>query len=497
MAHSTHRNSAHVVAGYVGTALVFIGALLLVPLAVLFAYPEEARWAPCIIFPAVTTMTFGYLVYYVGAKNFSHMALSRVEAAGTTALIWLFAIIAYAVPLVVAGILTVPQAIFESTSGLTTTGLSVTDVASCPRMFLMHRSMMHYVGGVGLILVLTCIVSDSHGLKMYSAEGHTEHLLSTTASSARTVLILYTAIIALGTIAYIVAGMPAFDAVNISISAVSTGGFAVRPDSLASYDSIPIELITIVLMIAGATNFLLNFMLLQGKIRAFFKHVETLVFMGIIIGATLAIATMLLTDGQAVSPLQAVRLSLFQTVSVMTSTGLQTIPSFSILAPGILYILIFLMIVGGEAGSTSGGIKVYRLAVYSKGLFWALREKFGHRRRVYSNKVNRFGKLMECSKDEVSAVQTFVGVYVGLFVICGLVFTLFGAPVGSAVFEAAACLGNTGVGVGFIQGGSSPVVLVTASVIMLFGRLEIFPLVFGLRWMIRGIGEEARHVARR
>ena len=494
---SAHRNSTHVVAGYVGTALIFIGALLLVPLAVLVACPEEAHWAPCIIFPAVTTMVFGYLVYYFGAKNFSQMALTRVEAAGTTTLIWLFAIVAYAVPLVVAGILTVPQAIFESTSGLTTTGLSVTDVASCPRMFLMHRSMMHYVGGVGLILVLTCIVSDSHGLKMYSAEGHTERLLSTTASSARTVLILYTAIIALGAIAYIVAGMPAFDAVNISISAVSTGGFAVRPDSLASYGSFPIELITIVLMIAGATNFLLNFMLLQGKIRAFFKHVETLVFMGIIIGTTLAIATMLLTDGQAVSPLQAVRLSLFQTVSVMTSTGLQTIPSFSILAPGILYILIFLMIVGGEAGSTSGGIKVYRLAIYSKGLFWALREKFGHRRRVYSNKINRFGKLMECSRDEISTVQTFVGVYVGLFVICGLVFTLFGAPVGAAVFESAACLGNTGVGVGFIQSGSSPIVLITASVIMLFGRLEIFPLIFGLRWMIRGIGEEARHVARR
>lgn len=495
--HKVHRSSTHVVAGYVGTALIFIGALLLVPLAILPAFPDETRWAPCIIFPAVSTMAFGYLIYYFGAKNFSQMALSRVEAAGTTTLIWLFAIIAYAAPLVAAGILTVPQAIFESTSGLTTTGLSVTDVASCPKVFLMHRSMMHYVGGVGLILVLTCIVSDSHGLKMYSAEGHTEHLLSTTASSARTVLILYTGIIAIGAIAYVAFGMPVFDAVNISISAVSTGGFAVRPDSLASYASFPIELITIVLMIAGATNFLLNFMLLQGKFRSFLKHAETPVFLGIIVCVSFVVAAMLVADEQANSPLQALRVGLFQTVAVMTSTGLQTIPSFGMLAPGILYAFVFLMIVGGEAGSTSGGIKVYRLVVYSKGVFWALREKFGHRRRVYSNKISRFGKHMECSRSEVSSVQTYVGVYIGLFVVCGFVFALFGASLGDAVFEAASCLGNTGVSIGFIQGTSSPVVLIVASIIMLFGRLEIFPLIFAAKWMTRGVGEEMRHVTRR
>ena len=424
---SLHRNSGHAVAGYVGLALVFIGAMLLVPLLTLVAYPDEVRYAPCIIFPGVLTMLVGYLVYFFGARDAAAMALSRAEAAGVTVLIWILAVAAYALPLVAAGLLTVPQAIFESTSGLTTTGLSVVDVAACPHVMLMHRGMMHYVGGVGLILVLTCIVSDAHGLKLYSAEGHTERLLSSTASSARMVLALYTGIIALGAAAYVIAGMPVFDAINISISAVSTGGFAVRPDSMAAYNSFPI--------------------------------------------------------------------GLFQTVSVMTSTGLQTIPSFGLLVPGILYLLVFLMIVGGEAGSTSGGIKVYRLVVYSRGLIWSLRERFGHRRRVYSTKINRFGKLIPCSKDEIASIQTFVGVYVGLLVICGFLFTLFGASVGDAVFEAASCLGNTGISVGFLNAGSSPVVLIAGSVAMLFGRLEIFPLIFGLRWMLQSIEEEVRHAA--
>ena len=470
---------------------------MLVPLLGLFAYPDEAEWAPSIIFPSVGTMLFGYLVYFFGAKNFTSITLTRVEAAGVTTLIWVLAVIAYAVPLVVSGLLTVPQAIFESTSGLTTTGFTVVDVSQCPRIMLLHRTMMHYVGGVGLILVLSCIVSDAHGLKMYSAEGHTERLLSSVVGSARMVLVLYTALIALGVVAYVVAGMPVFDAINISVSAVSTGGFAVRPDSMASYDSVAIEVITIVLMLAGATNFLLNFMLVQGKLTSFLRHAETLAFGGIVIAATLVIAAMLLADGETPDLFEAVRTSLFQTVSVMTSTGLQTVPSFALLASGILYVLVFLMIVGGEAGSTAGGIKVYRLVVYSRGLMWSLRERFGHRRRVYSTKINRFGKHIECSKEEIASVQTYVGVYVGLLVICGFVFALFGASVGDAVFEAASCLGNTGVGVGFIQASSSPVVLLAGSAAMLLGRLEIFPLVFGIRWMLYGIREEARSVAHR
>lgn len=496
-ARGVHRNSSHAAAGYVGLALILVGAMMLLPLTALPFFPQETDLAPCLIFPSVGTMLAGYLIYYFGAKGAAAMTLTRVEAAGVTTLIWALAVVAYALPLVLSGLLDVPEAVFESTSGLTTTGFTVIDVASCPNIMLLHRSMMHYVGGVGLILVLTCVVSDAHGLKMYNAEGHTERLLSGVSSSARMVLVLYTGIIVAGAVAYVVAGMPLFDAVNISISAVSTGGFAVRPDSMASYDSFAIELITVVLMIAGATNFLLNFMLLHGRFRAFFRHAETLAFGGIIAVSTLLVAAMLLAGGQAETPFEAARVGLFQTVSVMTSTGLQTVPSFASLLSGILFVLVFLMVVGGEAGSTAGGIKVYRLVVYAKGLLWSLRESFGHRRRVYSTKINRFGKSIECTKGEVSAVQVYVGVYMTLLAACAFVFALCGASLGDAVFEAASCLGNTGIGVGFVQNGSPAVVLLAGSAAMLFGRLELFPLAFGIRWMLHGIGEEARNGARR
>lgn len=493
---SVHRNSAHAVAGYVGLAVIALGVALLVPLAVLPFYPEETGIATCFIFPGVGAMLVGYLVYFFGARDFATLALSRAEAAGVILIVWLSAIILFAIPLIISGTLDIVPAIFESTSGLTTTGLSVVDVASCPKIVLMHRGMMHYMGGVGLILVLTCIVNDAHGLKAYSAEGHTERLVSSVAGTARMILLLYTGIIALGAVAYVVAGMPVFDAINISISAVSTGGFAVRPDSLASYDSVAVEAITVVLMMAGATNFLLNFMLVQGRFRSFINHAETPAFLGIA-AVSSAVFAILLLSSQSDSVLHALRVGVFQTVSVMTSTGLQIIPSFASLVSPILYFLVFLMVVGGEAGSTAGGVKVYRIVVYSKGLIWALRDKFGHRRRVYSNKINRFGKRIACPQEEISSVQTFMGAYVGLLIICGFVFALFGASVGDAIFEAASCLGNTGVSVGFLQADSSPAVLLVASGAMLLGRLEIFPLIFGARWMIRSAKEEIRYAFER
>ena len=111
--------------------------------------------------------------------------------------------------------------------------------------------------------------------------------------------------------------------------------------------------------------------------------------------------------------------------------------------------------------------------------------------------ANRFGKRIECRPEEVSNVHTFVGVYVGLLVICGFVFALFGASVGDAVFEAASCLGNTGIGVGFLHAESPSAVLIVASAAMLFGRLEIFPLIFGMRWMLQAVKEEVRYAVQR
>ena len=144
---------------------------------------------------------------------------------------------------------------FEATAGLTTTGLSIVDVASCSHLMLLHRSMMHFFGGVGLLLVLASLVSDNGVLRIYNAEGHTDRLLPSVAGTAPMILALYIGRYRRRRVRLVVCGMPLFDAVNMSISAVSTGGFAVESASVGAYESASIEVVSIVLMMLGATNF--------------------------------------------------------------------------------------------------------------------------------------------------------------------------------------------------------------------------------------------------
>lgn len=489
--------SSRSIVRYVGIALIFVGFVLLIPMAVLLVWPQEYHLAPYYAIPSVLVAIAGYLIYFYSGQQAARV-LNRREAGSVIVLVWICAILVNAIPLALTDTLDGVKALFEATSGLTTTGFTVVDVDSCPKMILLHRSLMHYLGGVGLILFMTCVISDSRGLGLYNAENHADRLLAGSVRSARAILVLYTGIIAVGAIAYVIEGMPLFDAVNISISAVSTGGFAVRGDSLASYDSLAIELTTVVLMMAGASNFLLNFMLLQGRFRAVLKHVETLAFFGIVAVATLIVGVLVLSESQSMGLLQSLRVSLFHVVSIMTSTGLQTVDSEFFFAPSILFVFIILMFVGGEAGSTAGGIKVYRVVVHLKSILWHARDRIDHSRRIHRNEVNRFGKRMECGLSERLSISSFIGIYFLLYGLCIFAFVLCGASLDAAFFDAASCLGNTGFGVGFVGPDSSSPVLIVACVAMLFGRLEILPIMFGFIWMAQGIKRSTRnHVGKR
>lgn len=474
--------------GYLGYALMFAGGIVMSPLLALPLYPQEAHLAPLFIFTGIGSMLIGYLSYFMSIRDLERGRLSKAEGAAVITASWIAAIVVFCVPCVASGLYTVPQAVFETTSGLSTTGLSITDVASCPRLFLLYRSAMHFFGGVGLLLVLASLVSDNGLLSVYSAEGHTDRLLPSVTQTARVVLLLYCSYIVLGIVAYAVLGMPIFDAVNISISAVSTGGFAVHPDSIAAYGSPAIELVSVALMLLGATNFLAAYLLIRGDFAAFVHHAETKMLCLTVVSFTALVSVMFISRGEFGSAPQAVLASLFHVVSVLTTTGFQTIDSFAVLPSTVLMLFMILMFFGGEAGSTSGGIKLYRIVVLGKTLFWELRDRFGHRRNVYSHKISRFGKRIECEEQERRDVFSFVALYIALFVVGSFVFTLAGYSLGDSVFEFASCLGNVGVSIGLISADATPLVLWTASAGMLLGRLEIIPVFLGIwkLWTLSG-----------
>lgn len=481
---------SRLVIGYLGLYAILVGMMVLMPLATLIFYPSEANYAPCFVLPGIISVLIGYVTFYTLISGREKDRLRKNDGPIIIVSSWLVAILVCAIPFVLSGNYNFTQAIFETTSGLTTTGLSITDVANCPHIFLIHRSLLHFFGGVGLVLIMVSVFSDSHGLTIYNAEGHTDKLLPNMAQSARMILGLYAGFILAGILAYCLAGMPLFDAINTSISALSTGGFTVNPESIGGYHSATIEVISIILMLLGATNFLLNFLLLRGDFRAYFLNTETKAFYLVIGSFTVAMAIILLSSGFFDTAPTAFLESLFMVVSVITTTGFQTISSFALLPSGALFLLMLLMLMGSETGSTAGGIKIYRIAVLVKSLLWSLRAKFAHRRSIFSRNIERYGERKECTETEQRDISMFINLYITVFLIGTFIFTLTGYSLQDSAFEFASALGDVGVSIGVCTAGASPVVLWTGAIGMLVGRLELIPVFIG----VRGILSDARRL---
>ena len=172
---------------------------------------------------------------------------------------------------------------FESVSGYTTTGLSVADVSRMPKIFLFHRSFMQFCGGLGFVMFMVSFVQEKQSMNLYSAEGHTDKIMPNLKSTARAIFFLYAVCLFLGSIMYVVCGLPVFDSILHTMGALSTGGFSNKADSTGAYDSISIELVTMILMIIGTTNFAALLLLVNGKIKQFGRLSEIRLMAGLLL----------------------------------------------------------------------------------------------------------------------------------------------------------------------------------------------------------------------
>jgi trk system potassium uptake protein TrkH len=223
--------------------------------------------------------------------------------------------------------------------------------------------------GVGIIVLALTILSSPavNIMRLYSAEGRDERILPSIRHTARTILNIYVLYTVIGIILFIAAGMPIFDSVFYTFSALSTGGFAMQNASLGFYHSIWIELVAIIIMIIGATNFALHYTVLKGNWREYFKDIETRVSWPLIIIGTIIVAVYLYNSPYyAQDFLLSLRLSVFQVVSAITTTGLQTSsgPEITNQYAGLaIFVLTLLMVIGAGSCSTGGGIKWIRIGI--------------------------------------------------------------------------------------------------------------------------------------
>ena len=472
------------IVGYVGTIIMGMGLALLLPLSLLPIYRSEVNEIWFFIIPSIIAFGFGYGMRSVMGSG-EEATLTLHEGGVIVLLAWFGAAIISAIPFILSGKLNFTQAMFESVSGLTTTGLSVVDVTETSNMFLLWRSLMQFIGGAGLAVIMLSAIIGPHGLGLYHAEARSDKLLPNVARSTKLIMVIYIGYITSGTILYIIAGMPWFDAINHSISAVSTGGFSTNPDSIGAYDSVSIELITIILMLMGTTNFAAHYVLLKGELKKFFQIGE-IRFMFLTLAIAIPAAFYFFLYKLYGSLGKGIRVAVFELTSALTTTGYSTVGyddwnSFTI------FILILLMIIGGGAGSTAGGLKQYRVYIMLKSLVWNIKGYLLPQNVVRQNYVIRPEGKYYVSENHALDISIFAMLYMMTFVVGVLVMLAHGSSFQDSIFEYASTLGTVGLSVGVTAPDLPGVVLWTQIAGMMLGRLEFLVVFFAGLKMIRDL----------
>lgn len=456
-----------------GYVIMLLGIIMLIPCICLFFYPEERHIAHDFILPGVMSILVGYLLRTI-TNGYASKNLNRNEGFLIVFLIWIASIFIGAFPFFLSGKYTFTQAVFESASGFTTTGMSITDLNNATHMLLLYRSTLHFFGGVGLILILTIVLSQVYGMQLFSAEGHKDALTPNLKNSARYIFFIYVGLIVTGTIAYIICGMGPFDAVNHAISAVATGGFSTKEESIGYYHNYGISAVSIVLMLAGATNFMSTLFLFKGKVKEFFFHCETRILFGLVIVTTPIVAALMYQEGAVPQFGKALAEALFQVVSILTTTGFVTM-SADWLNAGLSSVpLLLLLMIGGNSGSTAGGIKSYRVGFIFKQIRWTFQDMISTNRVHHPRHIIQYGKRVPVSKQETDQINTYILLYIGTCLLGVFGLTCYGYAFRDALMECFSIIGTVGVSVGVVSPHMETGAYWICVVLMLVGRLEVY-----------------------
>jgi trk system potassium uptake protein TrkH len=470
---------AAVVFRILGILLMVFSTTMLPPAAVGFIYRDHT------VMPFINgfmiLMVLGFVLWF----NLRHVKREMRLRDGFVVVVmfWAGLGIAGAVPLMLAERpdVSFAEAVFESISALTTTGATVlVGLDVLPRSILFYRQQLQWLGGMGIIVLAVAILPmlGIGGMQLYRAETpgpvKDSKLTPRITETAKALWYVYLLLTAACMAAYWAAGMDGFDALAHAFSTVAIGGFSPHDASIGYFDSPLIEAIAVFFMAIAGVNFALHFMVLRtGNLRAYLRDAEFKTFMLLLVAASATTVIYLYVTGVATDFVDALRLGIFQTVSVATTTGFTT-ADFSAWPTFVAVSLLLLSFIGGCAGSTGGGMKVIRFILLFK---QSMRETM---RLIHPNAtiVVKVGDK-PLSDRVVEAVWGFFSAYVFVFVVFMLIMLATGMDQVTAFSAVAASLNNLGPGLGNVAANYSNISdlqMLVLSFAMLMGRLEIFTL---------------------
>lgn len=373
----------------------------------------------------------------------------------------------------------VTDALFETISGFTTTGASIfADVEHIPHGILFWRSMTHWIGGMGIIVMSLAIfpLLEIGGMQLYKAEvaGPTKDKLAPrVVDTARLLWQVYVLISALEAILLLLGGMSLFDSLCHTFGTVATGGFSTKNSSIGFYNSAYIDVVVALFMFVSATNFALHYAAMRGGLKTYGRNNEFIFF-----ASMAAIAILIVTVSTSLTQyhgdfLEGLRRSMFNVISVITCTGYAN-ADFALWSPVAQVILLLLLFPGGSAGSTSGAMKQVRVMLLLKNAVAELK-RIVHPKAVVPVRLD--GRAVE--PGILTTIATFTTLYISTFAVSSIILAFLGLDMVSAMSAVASCLANMGPGLGSVgpMANYEHVPLLGKWILMacmLLGRLEFF-----------------------
>lgn len=456
-----------VVVKYLGGSLIILGGAFLLTAAVSFMLAEKAGFLAFYVVIAAVSAAAGWVLYRMAPEK----EINVLEAAAIASLSFLVASFTGAVPFVALAGMPALDAWFEAMSGFTTTGFSLLDVDTSPGSVLFLRALSQWFGGMGfVVLTVSFLVTTGSSAVTFLKEEIPEKVFPRIARHVQLIVITYVILTVLGIVMLAISGLGLYDAVCYTLSGVSTGGFAVHRNSIADlpyhFAAIPL----IIIMITGSVSFILYYRSWKTNINfraaaaAFFRNSQVILLLVFIL--VLGLLLSLGIEG----PDRFIH-GFILAASAQTTTGYYTIEPSSL--PGFALVLVIgAMFIGGSMGSTSGGVKLFRIIQLFATLNRFIVKYLFPRETVLPGEVAGKG----IAKEELPGIFYVIAIY-GVFIFIGtVIFAAAGYDPLSSVFEVTSAVGTVGLSTGVVEPGLNQGLKLLLIFLMWVGRLEFLPL---------------------
>lgn len=466
----------------VGILTFFLGLLMAVPLLCAIYFNDSSVASLIKSMAATTTAGAGLYLFFRGQKT---EYLSQREGMAIVAIGWTAVGLFGALPFYWNGVFDVfIDAFFESVSGFTTTGASVmTNIEGVPKGLLLWRSLIQWLGGMGIIVLSVAILPflGVGGMQLYKAEVPSpvpDKLKPRISDTAKILWKVYALISLAQLFMLLIGGMEFYDALCHTLTTLPTGGFSIKNLSIAHYDSLYFDGVMMIFMVLAGINFSLHYQFMKGGSLAFWKDSECRFFLAVVLVLSLVVSVDI--HGAVYRSIgESLRFGSFQVISIVTTTGFATAdynqwPAMSQL------ILLFCMFLGASAGSTGGGMKCMRIMICFK---YCYKELFNllHPHAVTTVKIG--GKSV--SDTVIRSILGFLALYMGLFALCSVLLAGMGVDLVTSLSAVAASIGNIGPGLNLVGPVGNYAEIPTMGKwllvwCMLLGRLEIYTIIIFL-----------------